>query len=89
VSMINVESPAEWRVADLETDQSWVYDIDDAARRDLTQVIKAAYVPDLLFLIIRATTLNLARQVQSLPRRLVKQSMVSVLHWCMGCRAKA
>jgi hypothetical protein len=47
VSMINVELPAEWRVADLETDRSWVYDIDDAARRDLTQVIKAAYVPDL------------------------------------------
>lgn len=44
--MLNLDLPAIWRVADLETDDSWVFAIDDAARAHLTQAVKKAYVPE-------------------------------------------
>ncbi len=46
MNMINTGSPAEWRVADLNADQSWVYTIDDKARAHLKLVAKKAYDPD-------------------------------------------
>lgn len=47
MNIMNTErSPAEWRVADLEADHSWVFTLDDAARADLLKNIQSAYVPD-------------------------------------------
>lgn len=46
MDMTNAESPAEWRVADLEQDRSWVFSIDDDARAHLVRVIKATFVVD-------------------------------------------
>jgi hypothetical protein len=42
----DLDSPAAWRVADLEQDQSWSYRIDDGAAAELKRAIKAAYAPD-------------------------------------------
>lgn len=46
MDMTVAESPAEWRVADLEHDRSWVFSIDNDARAHLAQVVKEAYVVD-------------------------------------------
>lgn len=46
MDLTDVESPAAWRVNDLERDQSWIYQLDDAAREHLARVTKAAYVAD-------------------------------------------
>ena len=37
---------AAWTVADLEADTRWIVSLDDAARRDLTGAVRAAYHPD-------------------------------------------
>ena len=41
-----VTSPAEWQVADLERDRSWVFLINDEARAHLTRMIKTVYEVD-------------------------------------------
>ena len=41
-----LDHPAAWRAADLKTDRSWVFQIDDAGRTELARVVKAAYDPD-------------------------------------------
>ena len=46
MSLMSVDSPAGWQVADLDSDRSWMFSIDDAARAHLAQVVKAVYVPD-------------------------------------------
>ncbi len=46
MNMIDVGSPAEWRVADLEADRRWVFAIDDDARAHVARIVKAAYVAD-------------------------------------------
>lgn len=43
---INVDTAAAWQVEDLESDKSWIFRIDDAARAEMTAAINAAYVPD-------------------------------------------
>lgn len=44
--MLDLQSPAAWRVADLDDDRSWVFALDDAARAHLIQAVQKAYVPD-------------------------------------------
>lgn len=39
-------SPAAWTVADLERDQGWRFQIDEAARAQLARTVKQAYDPD-------------------------------------------
>jgi Taurine catabolism dioxygenase TauD, TfdA family len=46
MDMEEAVSSAEWRVADLEQDRSWMFSIDEDARAQLTQMIKAIYVVD-------------------------------------------
>jgi hypothetical protein len=43
---INSKSRAAWSVADLQADQSWAIELDDRARRDLTEMIRRAYLPE-------------------------------------------
>jgi hypothetical protein len=43
---MKAQSPAEWRVADLEQDRGWVFSLVDSARAHLKQVVKAAYSAD-------------------------------------------
>ena len=44
--MLDKDSPAAWRVADLKNDGNWIFAIDDAARAQLTHAIKTAFVPE-------------------------------------------
>lgn len=47
MTLTDVDAPAAWQVAELEADrESWVFSLDDAARRHLSETVKAAYVPD-------------------------------------------
>jgi hypothetical protein len=46
MTLTTIETPAAWRTADLESDHSWVFSIDAAARTHLAQIVKAAYVPE-------------------------------------------
>lgn len=46
MDMTDAEYPAEWRVADLEQDLSWMFSIDEDARAQLTRIIKATYDVD-------------------------------------------
>jgi hypothetical protein len=41
----NTESPAAWTVDDLNLDRSWIYLLDERARRDLAQAVARAYDP--------------------------------------------
>ena len=40
------DTPAAWRVADLEQDRSWEFNFDDRARRDLLAPVEKAYSSD-------------------------------------------
>lgn len=42
---INAGHPSAWTVADLESDSRWIVQLDDAARRDLTDAARKAYDP--------------------------------------------
>lgn len=42
----HVNGRAAWTVADLQADQGWIYGLDDRARRDLTEAVRAAHDPD-------------------------------------------
>ncbi len=42
---INADTPAAWTVASLNASPTWIYEIDDRARRDLTQAVRAAHDP--------------------------------------------
>lgn len=46
MDMTEAVSPAEWRVADLEQDRSWMFSIDEDGQAQLTRMIKAVYVVD-------------------------------------------
>ena len=46
VDMMSEDSPAAWRVADLASDTSWIFHIDDAARAQVLRAVDAAYDPD-------------------------------------------
>lgn len=40
--MTTIDTAAAWRVGDLEHDKSWVCEIDDQARRDLSGTLEKA-----------------------------------------------
>ena len=42
---INADTRAAWTVADLNSDIGWIHELDDRARRDLTQAVKRARDP--------------------------------------------
>ena len=42
---INADTPAAWTVQDLNDDPSWIYRLDDRARRDLTEAVRKARDP--------------------------------------------
>ncbi len=44
--MPSLDHPAAWTVAELEGDRSWVFEIDDAGRAELTRAVKKAYSPE-------------------------------------------
>jgi len=46
INSIELDSPTAWDANDLETDQSWIFPLDDKARRDVAQAVKKAYDPD-------------------------------------------
>ena len=46
MTLMTVNSPAGWWVTDLESDRSWVFFIEEAARNHLARAVKAAYVVD-------------------------------------------
>ncbi len=43
---ISEHSRAAWTPADLEADQGWIVELDDAARRDLTRAVRSAADPE-------------------------------------------
>jgi alpha-ketoglutarate-dependent taurine dioxygenase len=43
--MIHANARAAWTVSDLQADQSWVHELDDRARRDLTAAVRKAADP--------------------------------------------
>lgn len=43
---INADTKAAWTVDDLQADQSWIYELDARAQRDLLGGVRAAFVPD-------------------------------------------
>jgi hypothetical protein len=43
---INADAPSAWTVADLNADTRWAETLDDAARRDLVDTVRAARDPD-------------------------------------------
>ncbi len=46
MDMSNSGAPSAWTVASLEADTSWIHVLDDAAGRDLTGAMRAAWQPD-------------------------------------------
>ena len=44
--MLDMHSPAIWRVADLQNDRSWIFALDDAMRGHLARAVKAAFRPE-------------------------------------------
>ena len=42
----HVDSPAAWRVSEIEQDKSWVFRLDNAARAELAGAVKAAFDAD-------------------------------------------
>jgi len=42
---MNTDTPAAWRVADLDRDERWTYNLDDRARRDLLVAVERARDP--------------------------------------------
>lgn len=43
---INADTSAAWTVDDLTADRGWIYELDDAGRRDLVRTVKQARDPD-------------------------------------------
>ena len=43
---INADTPSAWTVDSLNANPSWIYELDDRARRDLTQAVQAVRDPD-------------------------------------------
>lgn len=43
---LDLYSPAAWRVADLTTDEQWIFRLDERIRNDLARAVKNAYHPD-------------------------------------------
>ncbi len=43
---INADRSSAWTVADLNANPAWIYELDDRARRDLTQAVRKARDPD-------------------------------------------
>jgi hypothetical protein len=43
--LVDIDTRAAWTVADLEGDTRWIETLDDAARRDLTNAVRAAHDP--------------------------------------------
>tara|TARA_B100000405_G_scaffold183407_1_gene128304 strand:- start:45 stop:1160 length:1116 start_codon:yes stop_codon:yes gene_type:complete len=41
-----VDSPAAWRVSEIENDDRWIFRLDDTQRRQMAEAVKAAYVAD-------------------------------------------
>jgi hypothetical protein len=46
MTLMGVDSPTLWRVADLECDRSWVFQLDDASRVQFASAVKSAWVAD-------------------------------------------
>jgi len=46
MSLPDVDSPAAWRVSEIENDRGWVFRLDDAERSRLSAAAKALYDPD-------------------------------------------
>ena len=42
----HVDSPAAWRVSEIEQDKGWIFRLDDAARAQLATAVKAAFDAD-------------------------------------------
>jgi hypothetical protein len=63
MSMIATQSPAAWTAADLKEDQSWIFVLDDRARRDLTQAVRKARDPDKTLFDYRRADFDLASAV--------------------------
>jgi len=42
----HIDSPAAWRVSEIEQDKGWIFRLDDAARAQLAEAVKAAFDPD-------------------------------------------
>ena len=45
-SLPHVDSPAAWRVSEIEADRTWVFRLDDRARDHLAAAVTAAFDPD-------------------------------------------
>ncbi len=58
---INETAPSAWLAADLDGDKTWIVELDDAARRDLTGAIRAAYEPGKSLLDYRRAEFDLGR----------------------------
>lgn len=46
MEFMNIDSPAAWRVTDLASDTSWIFEIDAPARAQVLRAVDAAYEPD-------------------------------------------
>lgn len=46
MALTDIDSPAAWKVADLEGDRSWTIRLDDAARNHLAIMVKQAFVAE-------------------------------------------
>src|SRR5687767_4563593 len=45
MSTIATQSPAAWTASDLRQDESWIFELDDNARRDLREAVRRALKP--------------------------------------------
>jgi hypothetical protein len=46
MNLTDVETPAAWRVEDLDRDRDWTFEIDPQARKQLAAAVREAFVPD-------------------------------------------
>ena len=46
MTLMAVDSPAAWRVSDLEGDRDWVFNLDDASRAHIAKAVKSAWLAD-------------------------------------------